>query len=130
MKNKTLYYIWAGLFVFCAVLGFFRETVTAGRWLMTAFSLAFFVPPAVVLWRARKRKDNHTRLLIRNLAGASLALTAALLVLNFLSVMGSSWLGAVLNALLTILSVPMMASGYWALSIFFWACLFIAAAKK
>lgn len=130
MKNKTLYILWAALFALCALLGFFRETVTEGRWLMTAFSLVFFLPPGVLLWRARKGKDHRTRQLIRNLSGASLGLTALLLVLNFLSVMGSSWLGMVLHALLIILSAPMIASGYWALSIFCWAFLFIAAAKK
>ena len=67
---------------------------------------------------------------IRDLSGASLGITLVLLVVNFLSVLGPSWLGAALNALLTILAAPMIASGYWALSIFLWAFLFIAAAKK
>ena len=129
MKNKTLYIFWASLFALCALLGFFRETVTEGKWLMTALSVLFFVPPGTLLWRARKNKDEHTRLLIRNLSGASLGLTLVLLVVNFLSVMGSSRLGTVLDALLTILTAPMVASGYWALSIFLWAFLFLSAAK-
>ena len=130
MKNKTLYILWAILFALCALLGFFRETVTEGQWLMTLLSVAFFAPPGALLWRARKNKDGHTRLLIRNLAGASLGLTLVLLVVNFLSVMGSDRLGTVLDALLTILTTPMVASGYWALSIFLWAFLFLSAAKK
>ena len=130
MKNKTLYILWAILFALCAVLGFFRETVTEGRWLMTLLSVLFFAPPAVLLWRSRKNGDNHTRLLLRNLSGASLAITLVLLVVNFLSVLGSAWVGAVLNALLTILAAPMVCSGYWALSIFLWAFLFIASAKR
>ena len=130
MKNKTLYIIWAALFALCAVLGFFRETVTEGKWLMTLLSVLFFAPPAVLLWRSKKNGDNHTRLLLRNLSGASLAITLVLLVVNFLSVLGSAWVGTVLNALLTILAVPMVCSGYWALSIFLWAFLFIASAKR
>ena len=130
MKNKTLYIIWAALFALCAVLGFFREAVTEGKWLMTLLSVLFFAPPGVLLWRSRKSGDHHTRLLIRNLSGASLGITLVLLVVNFLSVLGSAWIGAVLNALLTILAAPMVCSGYWALSIFFWAFLFIASAKK
>ena len=130
MKNKTLYILWASLFALCALLGFFRERVTEGQWLMTFLSVAFFAPPGALLWQARKNKDEHTRLLVRNLSGASLGLTLVLLVVNFLSVMGSSWLGTVLNALLTILTTPMVASGYWALSIFLWAFLFLAAVKK
>ena len=130
MKNKTLYILWAILFALCALLGFFRETVTEGKWLMTLLSVVFFGPPAALLWRARENKDEHSRLLIRNLAGASLGLTLVLLVANFLSVMGSPWLGTVLDALLTILTTPMVVSGYWALSIFLWAFLFLAAVKK
>ena len=130
MKNKTLYILWAVLFALCALLGFFRETVTGGLWLMSLLSLLFFVPPGAILWRARKSRDEHTRLLIRNLAAASLGLTVVLLVANVLSVMGSPWLGTVLDALLTILSTPMKCSPSWALSIFLWAFLFLSAAKK
>ena len=130
MKNKTLYILWAVLFVLCAVLGFFRETVTEGTWLMTLLSVLFFAPPGTLLWRARKKKDDHIRLLIRNLSGASLGLTLVLLVANFLAALGSEWLGTVLNAILTILTTPMVASGYWALSIFLWAFLFISAFKR
>ena len=67
---------------------------------------------------------------IRDLSGASLGITLALLVVNFLSVLSSGWVGTALNALLTILSTPMIASGYWALSLFLWAFLFIASCKK
>ena len=130
MKNKTLYILWASLFALCAILGFFRETVTEGQWLMTFLSLAFFAPPGALLWRARKKKDEHTRLLLRNLSGASLGLTLVLLVVNFLSVLGSPWLGTVLDALLTILSAPMKCGSSWALSIFLWAFLFLSAAKR
>ena len=130
MKNKTLYILWAALFALCAILGFFRETVTEGKWLMTLLSAAFFAPPGALLWRARKNKDEHTRLLVRDLAGASLGLTLVLLVVNLLSVMGSPWLGTVLDALLTILSVPMKCGPSWALSIFLWAFLFLSAAKR
>ena len=129
MKNKTLYILWAVLFVLCAVLGFFRETVTEGTWLMTLLSVLFFAPPGTLLWRARKGKDDHTRLLIRNLSGASLGLTLVLLVANLMAALGSEWLGNFLDALLTVLSAPMKASGYWALSLFLWAFLFIASLK-
>ena len=130
MKNKTLYILWAVLFALCAVLGFFREAVTDGKWLMTLLSVLFFAPPGVLLWRSKKTGDSHTRLLIRDLSGASLGITLALLVVNFLSVLSSGWVGTALNVLLTILSTPMIASGYWALSLFLWAFLFIASCKK
>ena len=129
MKNKTLYILWAVLFGLCAGLGFFREVVTGGQWRMTALSVLFFAPPGALLWRARKKKDEHTRLLIRDLSGASLGLTLVLLVANLMAALGSEWLGNFLDALLTVLSAPMKASGYWALSLFLWAVLFIASLK-
>ena len=52
-----------------------------------------------------------------------------LLVANLMAALGSEWLGNFLDALLTVLSAPMKASGYWALSLFLWAFLFIASLK-
>ena len=111
--------------------GTMRIQPYGGLWILSlALSVLFFLPPGALLWRSRKTGDDRTRLLIRDLAGASLGLTLALLVANFLSVLGSSWLGTVLNVFLNILTTPMVASGYWALSIFLWAFLFISALKK
>ena len=55
----------------------------------------------------------------------ALGLTLLALVLNVLSAMGTVTMGNVLFAVLIVVSSPMVCSGYWALSLFLWACLLI-----
>lgn len=121
MNKKSLFVLWGALFILTAVLGFFP----AGWW-STAASVLFFLPPAVLLYRA----DRDTAALIRNLSGLSLGVTLAVLVLNVMLAVSSETLGNLLHIVLTIVSAPMMASGYWVLSLFLWACLLMASLKK
>ena len=129
MKKSTLYILWAGLFALCAGLGFVPNPSVSGKTLMTLLSVAFFIPPAILLYRADQEKDRHTMLLIRNFAGLSLLLTAVLLVANFLTVLRSEWLGNLVHGMLVVVSSPMVCSGYWALSLFLWACLLTVSVK-
>ena len=129
MKDSTLYILWSGLFVLCGALGFLSEHSAAMQILMTLLSVAHFVPAAVLLYRAGKGADRTTATLIRNLSAASLALTAVLLIATFLTVLAPAWVGKVLHVLLAVLSTPMLCSGYWALSLFLWACLLMGAIK-
>ena len=57
--------------------------------------------------------------------GAALGLTLLALVLNVLSAMGTVTMGNALFGVLIVVSSPMVCSGYWALSLFLWACLLI-----
>jgi len=129
MKQNVLFVLWGLLFSLCAGLGFIPEPEGPVKLLLTALALVCFLPPALLLYRAKKEHNRHTLALIRNLSAMSLGLTAVLLVLNVLSVRGSEALGRILHILLVILSSPMISSGYWALSLFFWACLLITAGK-
>ena len=126
MKVKILYALWAALFILCAGLGFIPEPAENLQILLTLVSLLFFLPPAVLLYRA----DPMTAKLIRNLSALSLGTTLVLLVLNFLTVFFSEKTGQVLNHVLTIVSSPMVCSGHWALSLFLWACLLMASLKR
>ena len=130
MRNKNLLRLWAALFIICAFCGLVQSQAGSLEGFLTFLSVIFFIPPAVVLIRAKKKKLSEPRLLIRNLSGASLALTLVLLVLNFLSVLGSRTLGNILHYILTIVSTPMICSGHWILSIFLWACLFVGSIKE
>ena len=129
MKQHTLFALWGGLFALCAALGFIPEPGSALKILMTLLSIAFFVPGALLLRLSCQRKNRSIALLVRNLSFASLVLTAVLIIVNFLSVLGSAFWGNVLYSILIIVSSPMVCSGYWALSLFLWACLMIAAMK-
>lgn len=129
MNKKTLYVLWAGMYILCAGLGFIPEPQGAGRVVLTLLSLLFFVPPALLLRLAVQTKDKTTLLLIRNLSALSLGLTLLLIVLGIATAMGSVWLGNFLHAVLVIVSAPMICSGFWALSMFLWAFLMMAARR-
>ena len=129
MKQNTLFILWGGLFILCAGCGFIPEPVGAVRALLTALSIAFFIPPALLLHAAGKAQDTHTAKLVRNLAALSLVLTLILLVCNFLSAFASETVGLVLYYALSVISSPMICGGYWVLSLFLWACLLMGSLK-
>ena len=129
MKKSTLYALWACLFIICAALGFIPEPEGAVKILMRLLALAFFVPPAVLLYQARKEQDTYLLRLIRNLSALSLGATMVLLVANVLSALGSIALGNVLHCILVIVSSPMVCGGSWALSLFLWACLLMTSLR-
>lgn len=122
MNNRTLFALWGGLFLLCAGLGFLPESVFG-----LLASLAFFVPPALLLYRAGE--DRHTILLVRNLSALSLGLTLVFLVLNLMTAFASETLGTMVYYILVIVSSPMICSGHWAMSMFFWACLLMMSLK-
>ena len=126
MQKKNLYLLWAVMFILTALLGFITEPSGLVKALLVLAALAFFVPPALIL---AKGEDKDIKL-VRNLSLASLATTAALLVLNVMSVLASEAVGTGLYALLVLLSAPMVCSQYWAVSLFFWACLLMVSLKK
>lgn len=127
MNKKMLYALWGGLYILCAALGFIPEPAGFVRALLTMLSLGFFVPPALLLYDARKTGDRYTPALVRNLSALSLLLTLVLLVVNVLSVMNSEAVGNILYGILVIVTSPMVCSGYWVLSMFCWACLLLTA---
>ncbi len=129
MNQKPLYVLWGGLFILCAGLGFIPEPEGILRLLLTLLSLAFFVPGGLLLYRAAQAGDRQGAKLIRNLSALSLGFTVVLLVLSFLTAFASDWVGSFLHAMLVIVSAPMICSGYWALSLFLWACLLTGSLK-
>ncbi len=129
MNRKRLYALWAVLFSLCAGLGFIPAAGGLLQGMMTLLSLVSFLPPAALLYDARKTGHRDTAALIRNLSAASLGVTLGLLVLNFLLAMGSEFWGSVVYYLLVILSSPMVCSGYWAVSLFLWACLLVGSGQ-
>ena len=126
MKRSPLFPLWGILFVVCAALGFVPQAEGIWSLLLTAVSLAFFLPPALLLYRAAKTGRKGTVRIVRDLAILSLVLTTVVLLSNFLSLHGSEFTGDFLYALLVIVSSPMICSGHWVLPLFCWACLLFA----
>lgn len=128
--NKTSWFaLWGGLFILCAGLGLIPEPTGLLGWALTGLSLLFFLPPAMLYLDAVREKDKATLKLLRNLSAGSLALTAGLLIANFLSLTASEAVGNILYTILVIASAPMVCSGYWLLSLFLWACLLTVSMK-
>lgn len=121
MKKSHLFALWGVLFVLCAALGFLPES---SGW-MTAVSVLFFLPPALLLYKG----DRNTVLLVRNLSALSLGVTLLALSLNFVLAVSTEALGNILHTILVIVSAPMLCSGYWVLSLFLWACLLMGSLK-
>ena len=121
MNKKILFALWGVLFIVCAVVGF--VPAFEGGLIL---AVLFFLPPAVLLYRA----DRDTALLIRNLSALSLGITMVTLVLNFILAVSSERLGTALHYVLVVVSTPMICSGYWVLSLFLWACLLMVSLKN
>ena len=130
MKKPTLYYIWIGLAALCALLGLIPTPSAPLAVVMTLLSIAFFVPPAWLLADAYKTGCEKTVTLLRRISLISLGATLLLFIINILSVTGSEALGDVMYVLLALVSVPMVCSGHYVLSLFLWACLLICALPK
>ena len=126
MNRKILFGLWAFLFSLCAALGFIPEPGEKLQLLFTGLSVLFFLPPGLLVYAGKK----ETVRLIRNLSALSLGLTAVILILNFLTAFRSEALGQILHSILVIVSSPMICSGHWAMSLFFWACLLMASLRK
>ena len=130
MKKSILYAAWAVLFILCAGLGFIPNPGLGGGILLTALSVIFFVPPALLVYFAAAEGDIRTLRLVRNLSILSLAVTLITLVLNVLCAVYSEILGNILHMILIIVSSPMICSGYWVLPLFLWACLLLVTVKQ
>lgn len=130
MSNKTLYFIWGGWFLLCSVLGGIPAPQGVLYGLLVVCAVAFFIPPAILLWRSAKAGDQKGIRRIRNLALLSLISTVVLYSLNILSIAFSDTAGRILYALLIIVSCPMICGQIWVMSLFLWACLFVAAQQQ
>ena len=126
MKNSVLYALWAILFAVCAALGFVPAPTGALKALCVVLSVAFFLPPLLLVHRG----DRHTVSLVRTLSVLALVLATVLLVLNILSASFSETAGTVLYYVLIIAASPMVCSRYWALTLFLWACLMIHSSQE
>ena len=130
MFKKELYSLWGILFIFCAGFGFVPAPDGFARGMLVTLSLAFFVPPMIIMVQSKNKGDKLTVSLIRNLSVLSLGSTVLLLILNFLSLGWPEVVGDILYVMLVIVSAPMICSQYWVVSLFFWACLLMMGLTK
>lgn len=126
MKKLILYGIWTILYALCAALGHITEPTDIQSVSLTLMSLVFFIPGVILLVGALRTKDGKTLLQLRWISALSLGLTLIFMVANVMSALSSEAVGNVLYEILIFVSVPMVCSQYWFLSLFLWACLLFA----
>ena len=123
MTNTFLYIAWGALYIACAGLGFISAPEGFAAVLMVFFSLMFFVPPAILLYRAVKGENMKAIRRIRDISLVWLITATVCICMNILSVMASEFAGRVLYYILIVATAPMVCSQYWFISLFAWACL-------
>lgn len=116
--------LWAGMFIVCGLLGFIQQPIGATKVLFIILAGLFFLPAYADAYFAWKNKDRKELTLVRNLCLISLGATLLLLVVNMLSVLGTSEaLGDMLYYVLIVVSTPMICGQYWVYSLLLWAIL-------
>lgn len=122
MKKAFVYAVWGVLYAICVGLGFVPNPAGFGKVLLVLTSLIFFLPPAYLLWRAKKENCKQTVLVLRIISACVLVLSLVLIVLNVMSVNWGAQAGLTMYVLLVMFTAPMVCCQYWALSLFLWAC--------
>ena len=130
MRKRTLYIIWGLFFVICAGLGFIPAPEGPAYWIMFFFSLIFFIPPTVLLYKAVKGGDRREVKRIFWICVASLLATVIALAMNFLSVDATEDAGIAVYYILIVVSSPMVCGQIWVSSPFWWGCLLTASAQE
>ena len=123
MKKTVLYCLWAFFYLLCGFLSYITQPTYAQSVALTLLSVVFFVPGALLLIDAFKQQDAKELRRLRLISLLSLTLTLAVFIANIASVGGSEALGQVLYQVLIYVSVPMVCSQHYVLSLFLWACL-------
>ena len=130
MKSKSIYPVWGIMYVLCCALGFLTQRSKGLDVALTVLSVLFFVPGIIIMVNAYIQNDKKELKRLRLISLCSLVLTLTVLAITFATARGSVKLGNVLQNILGVVSVPMFCSKIWALSLFLWACLFIASFPK
>lgn len=122
MAKRLWYYVWIGLFLVTACVGFLPAREGAWRVVSTLLAVLFFLPPAWIL----KTGDGKDAKRVFFISLSSLCLTVATIIVSVICARGSEALGNALHGLLVVVSAPMVCGGVWVLSLFLWACLLFA----
>lgn len=125
MNKKFWISAWIVLYVATVAMGVFLP----GTLLAGAMGVLFFVPPAVLLYTGIREKNKRLVFWVRTISIASLALTTVTLVSIMLSLLlkgDQAFLDKLLEAILILVSAPMMCFDAIAVSLFGWAILLSA----
>ena len=128
-QYKTLYWAWGILYALTGVLGIAFPQVEngAGLVLMRLLTVAFFLPPWMILLKARFSGEKLHVSLIRNLSIVWLALSMVFFCAAIVSVGSTQAMGDTIHMVMSLLCAPLVCSGYYVLPMFLWATLLVYA---
>ena len=129
---KALYLAWGTLFTLTAALGLLFPGAQNGLGLfcLRAVTVLFFLPPWMILAKARAEGVAfHTRLL-RYLSLASLALTLVLVCAGILTAVDNPALGDLIHVVMAIVCAPLICSNFYVLPMFLWGTVLVASFRK
>ena len=131
LRYRPLYLCWAALFALTGLLGLAAPGAKGlGRGVLIGLALGFFLPPWMILVKAKTAGAKQHIVLIRCLAAASLAATVVLLCAGIRSLTLGQQAGSLLHILTSILCAPLTCGNYYALPIFCWATLLFGSFGK
>lgn len=132
LNYKTLYRCWAALFAVTAVLGLLFPGVSdpVGLFFLGLISAVFFLPPALILRKARREDNLHHVRLVRYLGIASLTATLVLICAGIRAVTLSQAAGDLVHILMTVICAPLVCSNYYVLPMFLWSVLVVCSFRK
>ena len=122
VKKSYVYIAWGVVYAICVGLSYVAPESAFEKALLMLCGLIFFIPPAWLLWRAKRENCRKTLKVLRLISGGALISGTVLLALNMLSVFWGPRAGLVLYVLFTMFAAPMGCIQSWALSLFLWAC--------
>ncbi len=132
LKYAPLYWTWGFLFALTAILGLLFPGVenSAGLAALRTITVIFFIPPWLILMKAKQEKNLHHVRIVRYLAIASLAATLVCFIAAVFSVRLSEAVGDVVHILMTVICAPLVCSNFYVLPMFLWATLLIGSFGK
>ena len=131
LRYDRLYMAWAILFALTGLMGLlFPGAGGFGRAVLILLAVGFFLPPWLILAKARAGKAKRHITLIRCLAAASLVATVLLLCAGIRSLTLGEGAGNLIHIATSILCAPLTCGNYYALPIFCWATLLFGSFVK
>ena len=128
-KYPSLFIGWGMMYVTCASLSFVLNPPQVLLGFMVLLAVGFFIPPAVILYRAIPREHWAPVRFVRNLSLGILIATLVTLIANILSVGASRTVGDVLFGVLILASTPVVCGQSWVIGLFGWAMLWTVSRK-
>lgn len=125
-KAGRIWLIWGVLYLICTACGFVPNPQGGWYGLFVLLSIAFFIPPGWLLYKAVQWRSSKIMKQVRLVSILSLSLSFVMILVNLLAIHASEAWGTALYWILIVVSAPMVCGQAWVIGLFGWACLLMA----